>query len=93
MKIQILLSQPLWFLNISITPIMDSQNDRENACRQHFPVIVAGAVVIVVVIFAEETVRRSKCKAGANLSEESVKSVTKNQRIVMNSPTPRCNGC
>ena len=70
MKIQILLSQPLWFLNISITPIMDSQNDRENACRQHFPVIAAGAVVIVVVIFAEETVRRSKCKAAANLSEE-----------------------
>ena len=70
MKIQMLLSQPLWFLNISITPIVDSQNDRENACRQHFPVIVAGAVVIVVVIFAEETVRRSKCKAAANLSEE-----------------------
>ena len=63
-----LLSQPLWFLNISITPIMDSHNDRENASRQHFPDIVAGAVVIVV--FAEETVRRSKCKAAANLSEE-----------------------
>ena len=55
-----LLSQPLWFLNISITPIMDSQNDREVAGRQQL-------LVIVLVISIEETVRSGKRKSSANL--------------------------